>query len=348
MRAWLLVLLLAFGAAGLWLALDPRRGAVDTPAGATRSTAANGLALALAWTASRGPATTLHRAPIDLPATAVVLRWQPLVPKAAHHEPGEASSAPLVLSAVDDAFLRRGGRLVLGLDQAFGGLALETTTQRPDIVLPLLGSARVLVAPTVRTLDGRGTAGALLADAQVVAAAQGRPVIVRIRRGLGDLWLVAIPEIFSNHHLAEGDHVALLAGLVGDRPVWFDETIHGEEAGAEVLDLLRTWGFGPLLALLALATGIGWWRAARPLGQPEHPAPIRAAEAVEGVEALAALLGRAASDTELVAAQRERLARRLARRRSLTPAEAAALLPPATTLADLAPLQDAHERLLRP
>ncbi len=343
MRWWLFSVLLAMTSAAWWLGHDVRVGAVAVPAGSTASTAGNGLALAFAWAAKHGTATTLHRAPSEVPDNGVVLRWLPGQPAEHLAKSNKKISAPPLLSAVDDHFVRRGGRLVFAIAEAYAGLSAVSATSSPNLILPFLPGVRSLTPPLSRQLLGTGTAGVLLTDSAVIVAAGDQPVITRCRWGAGDIWLVAIPEVLDNAHLQQADHLALLAGLIAGRPVWFDETVHGASASGEVVVLLRSWGCGPLLLLLALAGGAWWWRTACPVGRPESSPLARDIEAIEGVDALAVLLGNSATDSELLTAQRERLVRQLARRRLIPHLEADRLLPHPVSLTDLPELHYAYD-----
>jgi hypothetical protein len=348
MRWVALILGLPLAAAAVWLACDPRVGTLAAPPGSSLSTAPEGFAVARTWLADHGGATTLHRPPAGLPAEAVLFRLLPTAP-AAVGAPGPAPRAAWShpLSAPDEAFVRRGGRLVLAIAGPWAGLSTVPGAP-PAVVLPLLPGVERLGGGTLRGLEARRPASALLANAVTVVAAGERPAVARLALGRGDVWLLGCPELLNNAHLGQLDHLALLAALADGRPAWFDETVHGLAAGPEPLALLREWGLGPLLALLLIAVAAWWWRAARVPGPVQAERRPREAEAVEGIEALAALIGRSSTDQELLAAHRARLSARLARRLHLTPEAADRRLAAAGAVASArTPLATALARLHR-
>ena len=234
-------------------------------------------------------------------------------------------SAPAERSALltpgEERWLEGGGRLVLAVDGGWGGLATaEPGPGLPEAVLPLLPGVAHLVPPTARALDGR-----TLAQAVTVVAQGGQPLVMRRAVGAGDLWVLACPEVLSNAHLAEADHLALLLALVGERrPVWFDEHVHGVDDALGVLELLRRHALGPLAAIGALVAALWFWRRRAILGPSADPWRDQRAEAVEGVDALAGLYLRALSRRDALDLYRQRLLREVILRTGQRPLAARA------------------------
>jgi hypothetical protein len=143
------------------------------------------------------------------------------------------------------------------------------------------------------------------------------PIVARLALGAGDLVLLACPEVLHNRLLGRGDHLALLEALAGrgagdwgggdsggggggtggggdaGRPVFFDERGHGAEQNAGMLEILASWGLGPLLLLLAAAGGAAWWRAAVRVGPPDRDDRDVRSDAVELLDSLGDLYDRA-------------------------------------------------------
>ncbi len=223
---------------------------------------------------------------------------------ASEQHPHQAS--PL-LSPGEEAWLARGGRLVLALDHARGDLstvAVAGTTATVGKVLPDLPGVQRLSPAIQRSFSGAATLTA--APVFVIGDA---PLIMHQRIGRGDLWLLSCPEVWSNAHLAEADHLSLLASLAGGRPVFFDEFAHGAEHDLGVSELLRRWHLGPacLLGLLGVAAWL--WRRGRVVGAVAEPWRDQRIAAVEGVDAIANLYYQALTPRDCLHLYRSRLLR---------------------------------------
>ncbi|MHC4251067.1 MAG: hypothetical protein ACYS9X_18250, partial [Planctomycetota bacterium] len=102
------------------------------------------------------------------------------------------------------------------------------------------------------------------------------------------------------------DHLALLEALAGrGRPVYFDEYVHGMESRAGALEIVRGWGLGALVVTGALAAVAAFWRARRRIGPPEDDFRETRVEAVDFVDSLAELYGRALRRIEALALYEE-------------------------------------------
>ena len=192
-----------------------------------------------------------------------------------------------------------------------------------------LGVQRGPVAPLVPEAgleDVGGTsvsvtfAAGLLADAKTLRLAADRTLSVIderavavtsndavwwLRRGLGEVWLAAGPDLAENARLELADNALFWGHLAGRGPIVFDEFHHHRAATAVPVNLLVT---GLQLAFLALL--FLWARAPR-LG-PARDAPITwHRSSLEYVTAMAALTQNARVEPELVVALKADFRRRL-------------------------------------
>jgi hypothetical protein len=227
-------------------------------------------------------------------------------------------SKRLLLRPEDARFVAAGGRLVLAIDQSHGALKVEPAEAPLERVLPLL--------PGVRRLDTNASLGLVgpgLVDAVTLFERGAFPVLTRTALGKGDVFLLSSPDVLTNERLSRGDNLALLAALAGKgRPVLFDESVHGLWDRPGIVDLLRRWGFGPALLLLALLAGVAFWRRAVTLGRPSDWRDVRT-ESVDLVQALAQLYQRALRPADALALHHARLVHDIQLRLGLSPKAAA-------------------------
>ena len=212
-------------------------------------------------------------------------------------DPGQEPSEwqmPGALSPRAVEWVRAGGRLVIGFEGKVEGLATEDHTEKRSEgvqykVFPLWPEVQLLDPPIPRTLHGD-----VLGQSHAVLLWNDAPLLSRWPLGRGEVIWLATPEILQNQHLRFADHLALLQALAGsERTVYFDETLHGTQHGTGTLFLLGRWRLIPWLLLWMLACLAVWWRHARAVGPAEDPYRERRSEAVDMVDSLAALYGRA-------------------------------------------------------
>ena len=266
--------------------------------------------------------------PEELPARAVVFRVLPMVVpflladeeveeeekdgrdskdgKEQKKDPKDDKEAPLelepetdrwlgtpLLTESEEAWVRGGGRLVLGVAGSYGPLSLDPIQGETQVrkVFPLWPGVSELSLGKPYAL-----AGPPLAAGHAVFLAGEAPVIARLPVGAGDVLLLSVPEIFRNDRLGQVHHLALLEGMAGiaeGRPVLFDERSHGLGENAGVIETLGTWGLGPLLAVAGLLGALALWRAAVRIGPPDRDDRDTRSDAVELVDSLADLYDRA-------------------------------------------------------
>jgi hypothetical protein len=147
-----------------------------------------------------------------------------------------------LLSDGEEAWIAGGGRLVLAVDRTIGELEIRhlATAGVVSKTVPALPGVLHLIPP-----EHRGLSGIATFSAAPVFVCGDAPVIMHQSIGRGDLWLLSCPEVLSNQHLIEADHLGLLTGLAAGRPVYFDEFAHGAEHDLGVTELLRRWNLGP-------------------------------------------------------------------------------------------------------
>jgi hypothetical protein len=123
------------------------------------------------------------------------------------------------------------------------------------------------------------------------------------------VFLLAVPEVLDNAHLAAADHLDMLEALAGGRPALFDEWAHGLGDEGGLLERLLAWGFGPSLVVAGLAFGLALWRGRARLGPEERePGEVRS-DAVDLVDSLAQLYERALSRRDAAALHLQALRR---------------------------------------
>jgi len=289
----LLLAILAFVAVTVvWIVTDRRASERVYDDYSSANTSDTGLSQAAAYLARRGkmaPLTRpLGREPIE--PQAVLFRVTHEVPLLFDPEdlqqdqvgPPRPRERALVTDA-EDAFLRRGGRMVIASHTGLLPAGTPTTTEATK-VFPIWPGVDELAVPdkTSALLELRPRMHALF-------VAGNRVIVARERIGEGDLFVVSWPELFQNQNLARASHLAFLVALAGKRPVYFDETVHGIVGGDGALQLMKEWNLGPFLVMLAVVAVLVFWRGGRRVGPPEGDARETRSEAVDLVHSLGAL-----------------------------------------------------------
>jgi hypothetical protein len=261
--------------------------------------------------------------PGRLPSDAVLFRLAPRrVPFAAPDEDENrkrkekpARSVPL-LAPAEEAWVRDGGRLVLGVDASYGPVTVKPAAAAAPVrkTFPVWPGV-VTLAPATPL---RALSGPIADEAHALFAGGPARILARLPVGRGEVLLCSAPDVLENGRLAQADHLRLLEALAPpERPPAFDEWAHGLGQEQGLLRLLFTWGFGPALATGALAFGLALWRSRARLGPPEQDALEARSEAVDLVASLSQLYDRALSRREAAALDLEGFRRAVALRTGL-------------------------------
>jgi hypothetical protein len=318
-----------------WLARDKRTKREAFPDYSAYNTGLDGLSLARAYLKERegaGKVSTLTRTVgrAGLEADAVILRVRPTEstfrtkrdmdpPDADEDNEKEKKKGGLVgwvrslfgtsapkrtdyLTPEEVAWVTGGGRLIIAADRDYEAIEVEAGERgRVDKVYPAFAGVETIM-PRVR----RRLAGTPLKEMHTVFALGEGPLIARRRIGDGDVIVMACPEIFQNRVLGKADHLALLDALGGTgRHVYFDEYVHGMASRIGALEIVRGWGFGALVVIGALACVAAFVRVRRRIGPPEDDFRDTRTEAVDFVDSLAELYGRALRRIEALALYEE-------------------------------------------
>jgi hypothetical protein len=300
----------AYFAAGVaWLGGRAGRSERVFHAGSVYDESGKGTSLAFEYLRGRGHIATALLRDVDarLPGDGVVFRLRP--------QPAEPKMGRSAVTPAEQEWLTRGGRLVLGLAESYGEIAVRTAEEPavPAKVFPVWPGVRTLRPPRHHHLHA-----GLPVDAVTLVAAGRETIAARWRVGRGEVVALACPEVFENAHLAAADHLRLLEALAETgRPILFDETTHGIEHPPGLMALLAEWRLGPALMLGAGALGLALWRSRARLGPPEDEQEETRSDAVDLVDSLAMLYRRALGRGQLLGLYHDALRRRASIRTGL-------------------------------
>lgn len=299
----------------LWIVTDRRASGRVYDEFSSANTSTAGVSQAAAYLGRRGKSAMLvrpvRRTPLE--ANAVVFRLTRKLPlyfnPAALDDEFIGPPKPrerVLLNDAEDAFVRRGGRIVIGAHM--GALPAATpATKNAEKVFPVWPGIDKL---TIGEASSAFTE--LRPRMHAVFAAGDRVVLARERIGDGDLIVLSWPEVFQNNNLAKANHLALLAALAGQRPVYFDEVPHGILGDDGALALMAEWNLGPFLVMLCAVAALVCWRGARRVGPPEDDHRETRSDAVDLVGSLAALYGDVTTQHESLKLYHEALTRTVA------------------------------------
>jgi len=212
-----------------------------------------------------------------------------------------------LLNDEEEAWVRGGGRLVVGAEQYYGSLTVADAPKKvARKVFPLWPGLDTLDLP-----ESRAVGGEALRNGHAVYVADEKSVVARIADGAGDVIVFGAPEALDNEHLAR-NLPFLLALTGGARHVYFDETIHGMSTGEGTLALLKEWRLGPFLLLLLILTVTIFWRGGTRVGVPDDEFRDTRSDAIDLVGSLGALYNRSMTKGEALAAYYRELTRAVA------------------------------------
>jgi hypothetical protein len=305
-----------FIAALIWIGNDKSAGEHAFDDYSIENTSDSGLSLAFAYLQRTGHRVSrldqALRAGL-IPRDAVLIRAGSLLapPDDEAEDKRPRLSKPL-LDAADDEFVRGGGRLVLATDTNVGPLKVtmgKLTDKTAKKVFPIWPDVGAIPLQQPRAIMISTLPPRMLA----LFTADGEPVIARETIGAGELIVMAIPEVLQNQQFGRGRTLPLLLALAGKkRPVYFDESIHGFDSTDGPVALMKEWGLGPFLFMIAVAALAIFWRRATRVGPAEDDYRDTRSDAVDLVRSLGALYQSATTDRESIAMYREALVRSVA------------------------------------
>jgi hypothetical protein len=366
-RAWPLILAVVMFAtiSILWIVTDRRAAQRVYDDYSSANTANEGMSLAAGYLAKQRKVSTLTRPlgrePIE--GNAVVFRVSEKLPRFFDPEdvdekqfgPPRPKQLPL-LNDRDEAFVRRGGRIVLAAQQG----ALDAVVVKDKVarkVLPLWPNVGDLA------LDDDTYAFLTLRPRMLALFTAGKHVVLaRERIGSGELFVLSAPELLRNDHLLR--NLALLAALAGEqRPVYFDEVLHGITGDDGALALMKEWNLGPFLLMLGAAAILYFWRGGRRIGPADDDPRDTRSDAVDLVRSLGALYHEVTSDSVAIALYHDALTRSVAHNSGLrgdalhqrideltgglVPPQGAARMPRVTFARQLRAINDGFAKLQR-
>ena len=312
----LLLAIAAFAAIGLlWIVADRRASERVYDEYSSANTSDSGVSQASAYLARRGKVSmltrTIGRDPIE--PDAVVFRltdklqmfFDPEDLEGDQVGPPRPRELP-ILSDADDAFVRNGGRMIVGAHIAMLQPATPSENSAKK-VFPVWPGVDTLTVPTTTIAFAR-----LRPRMHALFVAGTHVVVARERIGRGELYVVAWPELFQNGNLAKDNNLTFLAALAGKRPVYFDEVPHGIIGSDGALSIMADWNLGPFLVLLFVIAALVFWRGSRRVGLPEEDHRETRSDAVDLVQSLAALYADVTTNTEALRLYHDALTRTVA------------------------------------
>lgn len=321
-RALPLLLAIAafFAGAVIWIGSDRSVGERAFDEFSVENTSPTGLSIAFRYLQRTGHRVFRLDGPLHakaVPSNAVLIRAGVLTDPSFDDEEEDVKKKGKVkvivtplLTPAEDQWVRGGGRLILGSPASFGPLQFRGE-KKPTAtkVFPLPTSAVWITAPKPRSIDPK----TLPARMHSLFTVGGSPAIVRERIGAGDVIVIAIPELLQNESIRWSGAVPLLQALApANRPLYFDESIHGFDANDGAMTLMKEWALGPFLGLLAIAALLYFWRQSKRIGPAEDDARETRSDAVDLVHSLGALYRESMTDEEALASYRDVLVRTVA------------------------------------
>lgn len=194
----------------------------------------------------------------------------------------------------------------------------------PANATPLFDSPAV---PRVRGVQTWVTLESERDDFVVLAAHQGKPVLVAFELGKGRVILGTAAASFTNAGLKEAGNPEFVLNILAlartQGTVWFDEWHHGVRSGMEVVgpgQFLRHTPVGRSLLFLTFALLIVFFLQGRGFGRPVPlPQEIRRRGAWEHVTGIANLSRRAAHRSAVMMQYHQQVKRKLGQRYRLDP-----------------------------
>jgi hypothetical protein len=324
----LVLAIVLFTAAGLlWIVSDRRAAQRIYDDHSSANTSERGLSLASGYLGKTRKVATLTR-PVGrepLEANAVVFRVTETLP--IYFDPEDLDpkqfgppkpKQPPVLTDVEEAFVRRGGRFVVAASSnLLSSTPIDAGTARKVFpIWPNVGDQPIEDAGGDDDNDDapiniHSGFTQLNPRMHAIFTIGGQTVLARERIGSGELFVLSAPELLRNAHIQH--HLPLLDALAGNqRPVYFDEVVHGIVSDDGALALMKEWNLGPFLLLMLGSTALLFWRHGRRVGPAEDDYREGRSDAVDLVRSLGALYREVTTDTASVALYHDALIRTVA------------------------------------
>ena len=319
-----------FVVAIIWIGSDRSAGEHTFDDYSVENTSPTGLSVAFRYLQRTGRRVVRLDAPVGdaaIPSNAVVIRAGILAePSFAEEEvkpkgkkkgkqkqiklPEKLKRVTPLLTPEEDDWVRGGGRLVLATRVAFG--PLEVRGDKKGVaakVFPIWPGVTAISVDEGRTF----TTASLDPRMHALFTINGEPAIARESIGAGEVIVMSIPEVLQNNFVRRRGALPLLEALApANRPIYFDESIHGFDDSSGTVAILKQWALGPMLLLFALAALLYFWRNAKRLGPPEDDVRETRSDAIDLVGSLGTLYMSVMTDDEAIAMYREALVRSVA------------------------------------
>lgn len=317
-RVWPLVLAIVFFAAAglLWIVSDRRAAQRVYDEYSTPNTSEKGLSLAYGYLAKTRKVEILDapfgREPIE--RNAVVFRFARNLPTFFDPEeldekvigPPKPKMEPL-LNDTEEAFVRAGGRFVIAADEgAFPVSVLEEQSAKK--VFPIWPGVTIKLEYPCKCAAGFDR---LPPRMHAIFSSGRHTIMARERIGAGELIVFSEPSTLNNEYLR--NHLPLLDALAGEnRPVYFDEVLHGIVRDDGALAMMQDWNLGPFLLMALGTTALLFWRHGRRIGFPDDEYRETRSDAVDLVRSLGALYHDVTDDAAAIALYYDSLKRTVA------------------------------------
>ena len=322
----LLLVAFAFAAFGvLWIVTDRRASERIYDDYSSSNTSEKGLSLASGYLAKHRRVSmlthTLARMPVE--PNAVIFRVIQELPT--YFDPEDLDEKEVgppkprqqaLLSDAEDAFLRKGGRMIIA---ATGGMLETSEVTQTGVSAPQIHKV-FPIWPAVGDLQGKSLRGFSKLRPHMVAlyTSGAKVILARERIGNGELFVLSAPDLLANAQLSTASHLALLTALAGEkRPVYFDEVLHGIIDDDGSLELMKDWNLGPFLVLLGIIALLVFWREGTRVGTPDDEFRETRSDAIDLVRSLAALYRGVTTDGEAIALYYDALTRTVAHQSGL-------------------------------
>ena len=124
-----------------------------------------------------------------------------------------------------------------------------------------------------------------------LASTEEGVVAGQIAYGAGKVVVVGDPSPILNGWIDKGDNLEFVLGLVGDRPVYFDEWVHGLGRGGSIIGLMEKFGLIPALLQALFVLALFLW-SGRGVADPPEDLERERVSVIEQIDTLGRLYSR--------------------------------------------------------